>query len=106
MMHWYGQNKGILHPVLVACLMKLKFVSIHPFEDGNGRVSRVIMNYLLHKSGYPMFDIEAKLRSGYYEALELANVNEEDLHFVHWFFTQYVKRNSFPSATEKETNEN
>jgi Fic family protein len=106
MMRWYGQNRGVMHPALVACLMKLKFVSIHPFDDGNGRVSRVIMNYLLYKSGYPMLDIDHKLRMGYYKALELANVNEEDLHFVHWFFTQYVKKNSpwLSEATEIEEN--
>ncbi len=96
MMRWYGKNKDVLHPTLVACLMKLKFVSIHPFEDGNGRVSRLIMNYLLHKSGYPMINIDYKLRAGYYKALELANINEEELHFVHWFFTQYVKKDSPP----------
>jgi Fic family protein len=102
MMRWYTRYKEELHPALVACLMKLKFVSIHPFEDGNGRVSRVIMNYLLHKNGYPMFDIDFKLRMGYYKALEQANVNEEDLHFVHWFFTQYIKRNppSIPVITD------
>ncbi|NMC07890.1 MAG: Fic family protein [Candidatus Lokiarchaeota archaeon] len=93
MMRWYARCKEELHPALLACLMKLKFVSIHPFEDGNGRVSRVIMNYLLHKNGYPMFDIDFKLRMGYYSALEQANINEEDLHFVHWFFTHYTKRN-------------
>jgi Fic family protein len=104
MIRWYTRVTGDLHPALVACLMKLKFVSIHPFEDGNGRVSRVIMNYLLHKNGYPMFNIDYKLRMGYYKALEQANINEEDLHFVHWFFTQYVKRNSLslPGMTKED----
>lgn len=81
---WYHENKEIIHPVPLACIMKFRFVSIHPFDDGNGRISRVIMNYLLHQAGYPMFNIEFKARIGYYNALEAANLNEDELRFVHW----------------------
>jgi Fic family protein len=88
---WYSENKDILHPVLLACIMTFRFVSIHPFEDGNGRISRIIMNYLLHQAGYPMFNIGYNIRLGYYNALEDANLKEDELRFVQWFFSHYIK---------------
>ncbi|MDE1843121.1 MAG: Fic family protein, partial [Thaumarchaeota archaeon] len=42
---WYNKNKNKLHPVELAAVAHLKFVTIHPFGDGNGRVSRLIMNF-------------------------------------------------------------
>ncbi len=93
LLKWYNENKNTLHPVLLACIVKLRFVSIHPFDDGNGRISRVIMNYLLYQAGYPMFNIEFKIRKGYYDALEAANLKADELRFVHWFFTHYIRAN-------------
>src|SRR3989338_1054013 len=46
---WYNKERKKLHPVELAALVHLKFVSIHPFTDGNGRMSRIIMNFVLHK---------------------------------------------------------
>ena len=88
---WYNTNRDTIHPVLLACIVKFRFVSVHPFDDGNGRISRVIMNYLLHQAGYPMFNIEFKIRKGYFNVLEAANLKEDELRFVHWFFTHYIK---------------
>ncbi|MBN2152772.1 MAG: Fic family protein [Candidatus Lokiarchaeota archaeon] len=90
---WYVENKDMLHPVLLACITKFRFVSIHPFDDGNGRVSRLLMNFLLHKAGYPLFNIEFIIRKGYYQALENANMKGDEMAFVHWFFTRYIKAN-------------
>ena len=45
------------HPVELAAFVHLKFVTIHPFGDGNGRISRLMMNFVLNKEGYPMLDI-------------------------------------------------
>ncbi len=67
---WYNNNKKRLHPLELACLVHTKFVRIHPFSDGNGRTSRVLGNFILHKHGYPMFIIENKDRSMYYRSLE------------------------------------
>ena len=50
---WYESSK-VLNPVELAALVHLKFVTIHPFGDGNGRVSRLMMNHVLYRSGYPM----------------------------------------------------
>jgi len=47
------EQKSELHPIELAAIFHHKFVLIHPFDDGNGRVSRLVMNYILLKYGYP-----------------------------------------------------
>jgi Fic family protein len=90
---WYERNKAKTHPVELAALVHLKFVTIHPFGDGNGRISRLMMNFVLHKHGYPMLDILYENRSGYYTALERAQVKQEDNVFLQWLFKKYLKEN-------------
>lgn len=90
---WY-KNSGKLHPVFVASVMHYRFVSIHPFGDGNGRLTRLITNYILHKNDYPMFDIDAKIRYQYYNALEKADMAfATEFPFIQWFFKNYIKAN-------------
>jgi Fic family protein len=88
---WYERNRSKLHPVELAALCHLKLVTIHPFSDGNGRISRLLMNFVLKKHGYPMLNIKYGNRSGYYSALERAQVKKNELVFVSWFFKRYVK---------------
>ena len=63
-------NKSPMNPVEVAIRAHYIFVKIHPFGDGNGRVGRLLMNYILWKNGYPMFVIENTKKKAYYESLE------------------------------------
>ncbi len=91
---WYQHNKGKIHPVELAALVHLKFVTIHPFSDGNRRVSRLLMNFVLHKRNFPFLDIPYENRSSYYTALERAQVKGEEKIFVQWFFKRYIKEHS------------
>jgi len=88
---WYNKNKKKTHPVHLAALAHLKFVSIHPFGDGNGRISRLLMNYVLHKNNYPMLVIDYSERNSYYNALEKSQIDKEVHSFTLWFFKRYVK---------------
>ena len=88
---WYKKNENKLNPVELAALVHLKFVTIHPFGDGNGRISRLMMNFVLNKFGYPMFDIPYDKRDGYYTALERSQTKKEETPFLHWFFKRYIK---------------
>ena len=88
---WYNKNKNKLHPVELAALVHLKFVTIHPFGDGNGRISRIMMNFVLKKHKFPLLDIPYTKRSGYYNALERSQVKKEDSIFVQWFFRRYLQ---------------
>ncbi len=72
---WYTKNKKKLHPLVVAIYFHVGFEIIHPFVDGNGRVGRLLMNFILHKNGYPMVNIPNIQRNMYYEVLNEAQVN-------------------------------
>jgi Fic family protein len=64
-----------LNAVQLAAYTHAEFVKIHPFPDGNGRASRLIMNYQLMRDDFPAIDIKAKDRLNYYNALECYAVN-------------------------------
>jgi len=70
---FYYQNKNRFHPFVMACLIHAIFVEIHPFEDGNGRTGRALMNWTLIKAGYPKLFIPVKKKQQYYEAIDLHN---------------------------------
>ena len=88
---WYHENKKTLHPVQLAGLVHLKFVTIHPFGDGNGRLARLLMNYVLNKNGYPMLIIPYSQRKSYYTALERSQLKKDENIFILWFFKRYLK---------------
>lgn len=91
---WYTREEQKTNPVELAALAHLKFETIHPFGDGNGRIGRLIMNFILHKNGYPMIDIKYQARKGYYHALERSQTKRDEGVFVQWFFKAYMKENA------------
>lgn len=70
------------HPIIKACLLHGEFVKIHPFIDGNGRTSRLLMNFELMKYGYTPVIIETSSRAQYYEALDLAHTHLDYSKFI------------------------
>jgi Fic family protein len=66
-------NNEALHPVAIASLFHYKFIRIHPFDDGNGRLARILMNMLLMRAGYPPSIIKADKKEVYYTALRKAD---------------------------------
>ncbi|MBM7856178.1 Fic family protein [Desulfohalotomaculum tongense] len=70
-------NKSDLHPVELAARAHHKFVAIHPFDDGNGRVARLLMNLILMRNGYLPVVIKNELREEYYRALMKADEGDE-----------------------------
>ena len=90
---WYERSKNKINPVELAALAHLKLVTIHPFADGNGRISRLAMNFVLNKHDFPMLNIEYENRDSYYKALERAQTKKDDSIFLIWFFKRYLKEN-------------
>ncbi|MFV8271133.1 Fic family protein [Flavobacterium sp. GT2N3] len=79
---WYETNKSILHPIVLAAEIHERLVTIHPFIDGNGRTSRLVMNLVLLQHGYIIANIKGDYdtRMQYYQTLETAQTknNKED----------------------------
>ena len=70
---WYNKNENLLHPIELAAILHQRFVFIHPFIDGNGRVARLLMNLALLRNGYTIAIIPAILRHEYIASLEVAH---------------------------------
>ena len=77
-MKWYQNESVKLHPVIRASRIHINFVGIHPFIDGNGRTSRLLMNLELLKAKLPSINIKSDRKAQYYEALDKAHC---DKHF-------------------------
>lgn len=79
---WFLENKNKMHPIILAAEMHERLVTIHPFIDGNGRTSRLVMNLILLQHGYVIANIKGdyETRMKYYKALETAQTsnNKED----------------------------
>src|SRR5438093_4378069 len=74
LMTWYRDEtaKGAMHPVEIAARFHHRFTEIHPFDDGNGRMSRLLMNLMLMQAGYPPVVIRIGERDQYLAALRRA----------------------------------
>lgn len=70
MIRWYNRNKAKCPPLVLAAVVHNQFEIIHPFQDGNGRVGRLLLNNILLKHYLPPLNIELKNRSQYYAALQ------------------------------------
>jgi Fic family protein len=92
LLSWYTRNKSKLHPLVVAIYFHVGFETVHPFVDGNGRVGRLLLNFILHKNGYPMVNIPNVERYRYYEVLREAQVEGNLRPFVE-FLIELLKEN-------------
>ena len=81
---WYQTNKNNLHPVILAAEMHERLVTIHPFIDGNGRTSRLLMNLILLQHGYVITNKKGtnESRMQYYNALEACQVENNKENFL------------------------
>ena len=74
-----------MNPVELSARVHYRFEKIHPFADGNGRIGRLLINYMLWHSSYPMLIIEDKRKKSYYKAL-----TREEEKFVRYFIRRYL----------------
>jgi Fic family protein len=86
LIEWYREANSYegIHPVVVAALFHHKFVAIHPFDDGNGRLSRILMNLILMQKGFPPAVIRMDDRKNYYSLLSRADSDDK------WPFVEYI----------------
>lgn len=88
LMRWLreAEQNGNMHPAELAARLHYKFVRIHPFDDGNGRISRLVMNYILLKHGLPPVIIKSADKRQYLFALNQADTGNEAA------FVDYIAR--------------
>lgn len=91
---WYDKAKKKLHVFEIAGLVHLYFVTIHPFGDGNGRMARLLMNFILKQHGYQMLNILYKKREEYYETLQECQIKKIQKPFLKYLFKEYKKQYS------------
>lgn len=72
---WYREKKdnSDTNPILLAAEFHYKFIRIHPFDDGNGRIARILMNFILMQFSYPPLIIKTEDKANYFSALQQAD---------------------------------
>jgi len=87
---WYKTNNRKLHPLELASLIHLKLISIQPFVDGNSRLSRLLMNWILWKKSYPLVDIPVEDLENYYDVLDKYQIEKDEKPFVDYIIRKYL----------------
>jgi len=89
LMDWYRTEVDKLHPVTLAAMFHYKFVCIHPFDDGNGRIARLLMNYVLLRNGLPPVVIKSADKAAYLRALHFADIGDLE-PFIEYIADQVI----------------
>jgi len=89
--HWAETERNGLHPVIFAALLHLKFVTVHPFIDGNGRVARLLMNAALIQDGYLLAVIPPILRQEYMAAIRGYQQNGSTVQFCDFIAERVIE---------------
>lgn len=75
---WASENTETMHPLVLAVTLHSIFVRIHPFRDGNGRLARLLMNFILMQHRYPLIVVPVRRRELYMSAVSAwSNGNSE-----------------------------
>ena len=81
---WYNkaEHEKKLSPIELAALFHYRYIRIHPFEDGNGRIARLMVNYILTRHNYPMIVVRSRKKQEYLEALQRTDMVVGDVPSV------------------------
>ncbi len=88
---WYKENKNKFKPLTLAAIMHNQFEHIHPFQDGNGRVGRLLLNFILLKNNYPPINILLEDRAEYYQTLQKYSKEDDIKSTLKFLIKQYKK---------------
>ena len=73
LLDWYEEKRKGSHSLLLAAEFHYRFIRIHPFDDGNGRLARILMNFILMQEGYPPVVIKTEEKQSYFSVLQQAD---------------------------------
>lgn len=89
-LEWYTFAKKQISAFELASLVHLKFVRIHPFRDGNGRMARLLMNFILLRAGIPLLNIFNDEKMLYYLVLQKFDFDKKERSFIKYLFEVFV----------------
>ncbi|MBI4044795.1 MAG: Fic family protein [Candidatus Diapherotrites archaeon] len=89
---WFKEAEKMLHPFESAGLVHLKIARIHPFMDGNGRVSRLLMNHILFQNNYPLLNIYNSEKMLYYLVLREVDAKKKEKPFIKYLYQVYINQ--------------
>lgn len=96
LLEWLKTFFPKVEPIFLASLFHIRFVKIHPFTDGNGRVVRLLMNYILMRNGYPFIaDIKVADEKKYLDTLQMSDLgnNEPFINYIAKVVDQTIDAN-------------
>ena len=104
---WYKQNKTKIHPFELAVLLHTKFVTIHPFVDGDGRVARALLNFILERNDYPKLYLGLEDRNAYLDTVTQGNKGNYQ-YILDFIYNKYINQHKFVKINfnTRFTNEN
>ncbi len=88
---WIKAEGRPLHPIELSALIHLRLISLQPFADGNSRLSRLLMNWVLWKKKYPLIDIEVEDLEAYYAAVDMYPIEKNERPFIKYIVRKYLK---------------
>jgi Fic family protein len=88
---WYNKNKKEFKPLILAAIIHNQFEHIHPFQDGNGRVGRLLLNFILLRNKYPPINILLANRGEYYQILQKYSKENDLKPTIKFLIKQYKK---------------
>ncbi len=89
LLKWFNEKskEADVNPILLASKFHYEFIRIHPFDDGNGRTARILMNFILLRFGYPPVVVKTEDKENYFAALRLADAGQFEA------FATYIANN-------------
>jgi len=98
-------EKPLVHPIEIAAKFHKYFIYLHPFRDGNGRLGRLLSNFILVKLGHPIIIIQSDHKQEYINALKLSQKMHDTFPIVDFFFRTAIDRMKDELAQKKQMNE-
>jgi len=91
LLQWYNEKRKeiSINPILLAAQFHYRFIRIHPFDDGNGRTARILMNFILMQFGFPpcIIKSDAASKDEYFSVLQMADAGNIEA------FIEYIAKN-------------
>jgi len=88
---WYNKEKKTMNSVELSARFHRRFELIHPFIDGNGRVGRLLMIFILYRNSYPMLNVKPKEKLTYINKIESSYLKNDEIIFVKWVVSKYLR---------------